>query len=435
MTEVRGSDAPVAEVLRPALDAALGELPVRVTFWDGSALGPVGEEGLALHVRSPDALRRMLWAPGELGVGRAYVAGEIEIEGDVFELLRRLRDAGRRLRKPYSSLPAVVRAVKELGLIDRPPPPPPEEARPRGRRHQRTRDAASVRHHYDVGNDFYRLVLGPSLTYSCARFEKPDATLEDAQWSKHELICRKLGLHERSGMRLLDVGCGWGSLVLHAARHHGALATGITLSREQAAAASRRIDEAGLADRVEVQVLDYRDLTGEPFDAISSVGMFEHVGAARMATYFTTLRSLLPPTGRLLNHAISSPGGSSLGRRSFVHRYVFPDGELIDVGEVVLAMQRAGFEVRDVEGLREHYSRTLEAWVANLDDGWDRAVELVGEGRARVWRLYMAASAVGFADGGFGVHQVLGVVQAEDGTSGMPPTRDAWATPPQGEEP
>jgi cyclopropane-fatty-acyl-phospholipid synthase len=323
-------------------------------------------------------------------------------------------------------LPAAVDVARRLGAIGPPLPPPPEECRPAGRLHSPSRDARAVSHHYDVGNDFYRLVLGPSMTYSCARFASADATLEEAQSAKYELICRKLGIDRRPDARLLDVGCGWGSMAIHAARHHHAQVVGVSLSREQVELARRRVDDAGLADRIEIRRQDYRDLGAEEFDAISSIGMFEHVGTAQMARYFETLRQLLAPTGRLLNHAISKPGGSVLGRRSFVGRYVFPDGELLDVGRVVLAMQRAGFEVRDVESLREHYSRTLHHWVANLEEHWGEAVSLVGVARANVWRLYMAASANGFDDGGLAIHQVLGVVPEPDGRSGMPPTREAW---------
>jgi cyclopropane-fatty-acyl-phospholipid synthase len=283
-----------------------------------------------------------------------------------------------------------------------------------------------VSHHYDVSNDFYELVLGPSMTYSCARFADESVNLEEAQAAKHELVCRKLGLHRQAGARLLDVGCGWGSMALHAATRHDAVVVAVTLSAAQAEYARRRVAAAGLSDRIEIRLQDYRDIRGEKFDAISSIGMFEHVGGGQMATYFETLRHLLHPTGRLLNHAISSPGGSRITARSFMGRYVFPDGELQDVGEVVLAMERAGFELRDVESLREHYSLTLHAWVDNLAAHWPAAVELVGAPRARVWRLYMAASAVGFDDGGLGIHQVLGVVPRPDGSSAMPASRDDW---------
>lgn len=418
--------ADVASAVAPLVHSLVGELPLRVVFWDGSSLGPEGGPGL-LRVHSPDALRRIIWAPGELGLGRAFVAGELGFEGDLFEVLAALRPAGRRLHGEVRLVPAALRAAHDLGVLDRPPAPPPEEGHPSVLRHSKRRDAASVGHHYDVGNDFYRLVLGESMTYSCARFVRPDDPLGVAQSAKHELVCRKLGLDAEPGLRLLDVGCGWGSMAMHAARHHGARVVGVTISREQAELARRRVTEAGLERQVEIRLQDYRDLGRERFDAISSIGMFEHVGKSRMAEYFGRLHGLLVPEGRLLNHAIASVGGSKLGRRTFVGRYVFPDAELIDVGEAALAMEAAGFEVRDVESLREHYARTLRRWVANLQEAWDDAVDLVGEGRARVWLLYMAASALGFEDGGLAIYQTLGVKDGPDGRSGMPPTRASWA--------
>jgi cyclopropane-fatty-acyl-phospholipid synthase len=262
------------------------------------------------------------------------------------------------------------------------------------------------------------------MAYSCGYHATPDTPLEEAQRAKLDLVCTKLGLEP--GMRMLDVGCGWGSMAMHAAAYHHAKVVAVTISRAQAEYARARVAEAGLTDQVEIRLQDYREVRGELFDAISSIGMFEHVGASRMALYFERLRSLLGPKGRLLNHAISSRGGSRLPSRSFTYRYVFPDGELIDVGEVTLAMQRAGFEVRDVESLREHYALTLRQWVANLESRWDEAVRMVGEPRARVWRLYMAGSALGFEDGGLGLHQVLGVVPSPSGESGMPMTRQSW---------
>jgi cyclopropane-fatty-acyl-phospholipid synthase len=403
------------------------ELPVRFVFWDGSALGPEAATSVAF-VRSADALRYILWAPGELGLARAFVAGQIEIEGDVAQALQLLHDqASMDLRSAGLALTSkLLPSARALGLLRRPPAPPDLEANPKGRLHSRRRDAAAISHHYDVGNDFYRLVLGESMTYSCARFVNDRATLNEAQQAKHELVCRKLGLDRRRGMKLLDVGCGWGSLSIHAAQRFGAQVVGVTLSREQADWANRRIEEAGLGDSIEIRLADYRSLRGEQFDAISSVGMFEHVGSAQRAQYFETLHTLLAPGGRLLNHAISTPGGSKMAHRSFIGRYVFPDGELIDVGQVVLAMEQAGFEIRDVESLREHYAKTLRAWVANLQDHWDEAVALVGPGRCRVWLLYMAASAIGFDDGGLGIHQVLGVKPLPGGPSLMPPTRASW---------
>ena len=414
-----------AASIQPLITKLIGDAPVRLEFWDGSALGPDDAKG-TVRVKSPIALRRIMWAPNELGPGRAYVAGEVDVDGDFFALIELLKPAGLHLRSSAGAIPAAVRAAMRLGLVGLPPTPPPEEASQRGRRHSKARDAEAISHHYDVGNEFYELVLGAAMTYSCARFTDERMNLAEAQASKHDMICRKLGLRQRPNLRLLDVGCGWGSMALHAAKHYKARVVGITISEAQAAYARQRVQAAGLADRVEIRLQDYRELRGESFVAISSVGMFEHVGAERMEEYFATLKSLLADHGRLLNHAISAVGGSRIERNSFVGRYVFPDGELIDVGRVVLAMERAGFEVRDVESLREHYALTLRAWVANLESQWGRAVELVGEARARVWRLYMAASAVGFEDGGLGLHQVLGVVADADGGSGMPRTRDAW---------
>jgi len=416
----------VAAAAAPLLEHFFaGPPPVRFEFWDGTTLGPTGPH--AVLVRAPDAVRRLVWAPGDLGLARAFVTGDLGFEGDIFEVLSLLHAAapgdvrtGKRL--PFQAL----RTAWRLGVLGPPLPAPPEEAAPRGPLHSKGRDAQAVRHHYDVSNDFYALVLGPSMTYSCARFASGAEALEAAQESKHELICRKLGLDEQPESRVLDVGCGWGSLALHAARRHGARVVGATLSPAQAGLARERVVAAGLEGQVDVRVQDYRDVDDGPYDAIASVGMFEHVGSSKRAEYFGTLRGLLRPQGRLLNHAISSVGGSRIGSRSFIGRYVFPDGELIDVGEVVLSMEAAGFEVRDVESLREHYAETLRVWVRNLERNWDAAVTEVGVRRARVWQLYMAASANGFADGGISVHQVLGVANGSDGRSGMPPTRAGW---------
>jgi cyclopropane-fatty-acyl-phospholipid synthase len=420
----------VAARMGPLLARLVGVSPsVRFVFWDGSMIGPADSEG-AVVIRRSNALRHLLWAPGELGLARAFVGGDIDVEGNIIDVVEAL--SGHLVKGDVGNGPvnaaAAVSAALRLRAVGPPLPPPPEEIRPHGIRHSKRRDARAISHHYDVGNDFYRIVLGEAMTYSCARFTRDDATLAEAQAAKHELICLKLGLADLSEPRLLDVGCGWASMAIHAARHHDARVVAITISAEQAGEAKRRVDEAGLSDRVDIRLQDYRDLDGEQFDAISSIGMFEHVGMAKTAEYFNTLHGLLRPEGRLLNHAISSVGGSRLGRRSFMNRYVFPDGELQDVGDTVLAMERAGFEVRDVESLREHYALTLRQWVANLEQDWDRAVELVGEGRARVWRLYMGASAIGFEDGGVNIHQILGVVPDECGRSGMPRTRDGWST-------
>jgi cyclopropane-fatty-acyl-phospholipid synthase len=406
-----------------ALEAVLGpDLPIAVRAYDGSRLGP-DDAPATILIRSPAVFQRMLTAPGELGVGRAYVAGELDVEGDVFAALAALRD-----RVPDVRAFDARRWGEVLRLVGsdvarrgrRRLPIPPEEARLRGRRHSRARDAAAIAHHYDVSNAFYRMVLGPSMTYSCAVWASPDVTLEDAQAAKYELVCRKLGLEP--GMRLLDVGCGWGGMVMHAAANHGVRAVGVTLSRRQAEWAGKAVAEAGLADRVEIRYQDYRDVRDGPFDAISSIGMFEHVGLSQLAVYFRGLRRLLRPGGRLLNHGISRPpnaGRTRFRRNSFIDRYVFPDGELHEIGAVVSAIQGRGLEVRHVESLREHYALTLRAWVRNLEDHWDEAVAEVGPGRARVWRLYMAASALNFEAGSSQVHQVL-AVRADGGRSGLP---------------
>lgn len=429
-TGVQMARSTAAAEIAPVIERVLrgGTPPIRVRCWDGSTIGP-DDAPATLVLRSPDALRRIVWAPGELGFGRAYVAGDLDLEGDIYAALdlRRFMGGERdhvEVRLDAKGIALALRALRRLGGFGGPPPPPLEEARLRGGRHTRERDAAAIRHHYDVGNDFYRTVLGPTMVYSCAYWARPDFTLEQAQEAKLELICRKLDL--QPGMRLLDVGCGWGGMAMHAARHHGVQVVGITLAEEQAALARARVAEAGLADRVEIRLQDYRDVADGPFDRISSIGMFEHVGSEQLEAYLRGLRDLLPPGGRLLNHAISSPdtNGGAVPERSFIGRYVFPDGELMEVGKVVTAMQDLGFEVRDVESLREHYARTLRAWVANLETSWDDLVAKVGENRARVWRLYMAASAVNFEANRVAIHQVLAVKTPTSGDSRVPPTRE-----------
>lgn len=399
------------------LEDLLGpDLTIAIRAYDGSRLGPEDAPATVI-VRSKRALQRIVTAPGELGLGRAYVAGDLDVEGDIYAALSALRHRLPRVRVGARQWTEVVRLLGLDAL--RPPPPPREEARLRGRRHSKERDAAAIAHHYDVSNAFYGLVLGPSMTYSCARWRHPSTTLEAAQAAKYELVSQKLGLEP--GMRLLDVGCGWGGMALHAASHHGASAVGVTISARQAEWAEKTASESGLADRIEIRLQDYRDVRDGPFDAISSIGMFEHVGLSQLRVYFDRLHSLLRPGGRLLNHGIGRPPSrrTRFARRSFIDAYVFPDGELHEVGSVVSTIQRSGFEVRHVESLREHYALTLRAWVRNLEANWEEAVAEVGPGRARVWRLYMAASALNFEAGRTQVHQIL-AVRLKGGRSGLP---------------
>ncbi|MBP0453679.1 class I SAM-dependent methyltransferase [Kitasatospora sp. RG8] len=431
--------AQLARQLVEALEGLLGApVPLRVQVWDGSTAGPPGAPTVVLRNRR--ALRRLLWQPGELGLARAYVSGDLEVAPgtDLYEVLTAVahfseRPEIRLLRLGPADVlgpkgRAVLRALLRAGALGPQPTPPPEEARAvQGRLHSRSRDRAAISHHYDVGNDFYGLVLGPSMVYSCAYWAPAAKSLEAAQEAKLDLICRKLGL--RPGMRLLDVGCGWGSLVLHAAAHYGVTAVGVSISEEQVALARRRVEEAGLADRVEIRLQDYREVPDGPFDAISSVGMAEHVGTEQYRVYAAGLYRLLVPGGRLLNHQIArrpNHPGEPYRPSPFIDRYVFPDGELSPVGSTVARLEEAGFEVRDVESLREHYGLTLREWVANLEVRWTEAVRLVGRGRARVWRLYMAASALAFEENRIGVNQILAVRTGPEGAARLPATREEW---------
>ncbi|WP_406096226.1 class I SAM-dependent methyltransferase [Streptomyces sp. NBC_01013] len=413
----------------------LGEpLPVRIRAWDGSEAGPPGAP--VLVIRNRRALRRLLWKPGELGLARAWVAGELDIEGDLYGALDLMagliwerggdaKDSVHPVRDP--KLRAAAKGLLHLAGPWPPPPPPPEEVRRRaGTLHTKRRDKEAISHHYDVGNDFYELVLGPSMVYSCAYWED-GGNLEDAQRDKLDLVCRKLALKE--GDRLLDVGCGWGSMAIHAAREYGARVTGVTLSVEQAAFARKRIAEEGLTDRIEIRVQDYRDVRDGPYDAISSIGMAEHVGSVRYREYADDLYALLKPGGRLLNHQIArrpERDESAYHVDEFIDAYVFPDGELAPVGRTVATLEEAGFEARDVESLREHYALTLRRWVANLERDWERAVRMTSPGRARVWRLYMAASALSFERNKIGVNQILAVRPVEGGGARMPLRARDW---------
>ncbi|WP_419667210.1 class I SAM-dependent methyltransferase [Streptomyces sp. 2-1] len=421
--------------LKALMEQLLGApLPVRIRAWDGSEAGP--PESPVLVVRNRRALRRLLWKPGELGMARAWVAGDLTVDGDLYAVLdvmaelvwergedaRTLHEA---LRDP--DVRAAVWGLVRMAGPPLPPAPPREEVRRRSHLHTKRSDRRAISHHYDVGNDFYEIVLGPSMVYSCAYWDSPDGTLEDAQRDKLGLVARKLDL--KPGMRLLDVGCGWGSMAIHAAREYGVSVVGVTLSQEQAAYARKRVAEEGLTDRIEIRVQDYRDVTDGPYDAISSIGMAEHVGSDRYLEYARDLFALLKPGGRLLNHQIGRRprrDESAYEIDEFIDAYVFPDGELAPIGGTVSSLETAGFEVRDVESLREHYALTLRRWVANLEADWPNAVRLTSPGRARVWRLYMAASALAFERNRIGVNQVLAVKTPDTGTSGMPLRARSW---------
>jgi cyclopropane-fatty-acyl-phospholipid synthase len=403
----------VAEIIGGVLGP---DVPVRVIGYDGSKVGPDTAE-TAVRVTSPRALARLATAPGSLGLARAYVAGELELEGDLYALLEGVADVALN-GIPRAEQLRLARRLLPYALRHR-VSPPDLEYRPPGRLHSKKRDSRAISHHYDVSNTFYEWVLGPSMAYTCAVYPTADATLEQAQSAKFELVAQKLALEP--GMRLLDVGCGWGAMVMHAAAEHGVRALGVTLSRNQAEWAQREIERRGLGHLAEVRHLDYRDTPVAQFDAVSSIGLTEHLGRAALPGYFRFLASRLRPGGRLLNHCITqnrTPTERTLD--PFIARYVFPDGQLHAVGHLISVMNDNGFEIRHEENLREHYAMTLRDWGANLDAHWEDAVAEVGEGRARVWRLYMAACRLGFARDNIQLHQVLGEVVGPVGESGFP---------------
>ncbi|MHB2029183.1 MAG: class I SAM-dependent methyltransferase [Acidimicrobiales bacterium] len=418
------------------------QLPFRVEAYDGSVAEPTVQSSandMTLKILRRDALTRVLTHPGELGLARAFVAGDIDIDGDLDPLFELAVPPVRQLLNA-NNLRSLLSVVGASAL--KPLAPPSIEAKPRGVMHSRSRDRQAVTHHYDVSNRFYEMVLGPSMTYSCAVFSTPEDTLEQAQARKVDLVARKLDL--RPGSRLLDVGCGWGAMGIHAARHYGARVVGVTLSEPQRRYATEQARLAGVSDLVEFRVQDFRDVSDGPFDAISSIGMSEHVGRRSLAKYTQNMWDLLAPGGRFLNHAIGRPvsfredpqpsnaseinrqlqialglRGPSKNGSSFIDRYVFPDGELHEVGTLVSMFQAHGFEVRHLESLREHYAITLRHWVGNLVKRFDEAVEEVGLERARVWRLYMAGSAVAFERHHLEIHQILNV-RPISGTSNFP---------------
>ncbi|MCW2756256.1 MAG: SAM-dependent methyltransferase [Nocardioidaceae bacterium] len=408
-----------------------GGLPMRFTAYDGSEAGPP-DATIGMHLKSERGLRYLLTAPGDLGLTRAYVTGEIEGIGDIhpgdpYEAMSLMKDHTH-FRVPTPS--EALRMVRGIGLSTlKPPPVPPEEALPKwrrlveGMRHSKVRDAEAIHHHYDVSNRFYELVLGPSMTYTCAAFPSAEATLEEAQAFKYDLVARKLGL--KPGMRLLDVGCGWGGMVRHAAREYGVQVIGVTLSEQQATWAQEAIKREGLDHLAEVRFMDYRDVPESGFDAISSIGLTEHIGVKNYPAYFSFLASKLKDHGRLLNHCITRPDNTVKETGAFIDRYVFPDGELTGAGKIISDVQDTGLEVRHDENLREHYAMTLAGWSRNLVEHWDECVAEVGLGTARVWGLYMAGSRVAFDINEIELHQVLAVKPDANGRADFP-LRPDW---------
>jgi cyclopropane-fatty-acyl-phospholipid synthase len=416
----------IAEIVEAVTQAPL---PVRFTAYDGSATGAV-EASVTVHVKNPRGVSYVATAPGDLGLARAYVAGDLDLigvhPGDPYEALVALE--GLSFRRP--SARRALEIARSLGLKGlTPPPPPPQETMPRwrrvaeGLRHSRTRDADAIHHHYDVSNRFYEQVLGPSMTYTCACYPQASASLEEAQVNKYRLVFDKLALS--SGYRLLDIGCGWGGMVRYAARR-GVQVLGVTLSKEQAEWAQRSIREEGLEEFAEVRHGDYRDIAETGFDAVSSIGLTEHIGVGNYPSYFSWIRDRLRDGGLLLNHCITRPDNRPMETGAFIDRYVFPDGELTGSGRIITEAQDSGLEVVHEENLREHYALTLGEWCANLEEHWDAAVEEVGEGTARVWGLYMAGSRRGFERNVVQLHQVLAVKPHADGRSGLQ-LRPWWA--------
>ena len=417
----------IADLLHTVTD---GEIPMRVEAFDGSVAGS-SDRGLTLRLHNERGLRYLITAPGDLGLARAYVSGDLELvgapPGDPYLALQALTQW--RFQRPrVAQLPGFLQEIGFRRLI--PPEPPAQEALPRvrrafeGMRHSRKRDGEAISKHYDVSNEFYGYVLGRSMAYTCAVFAKPDVSLEEAQEEKFDLVARKLALEP--GMRLLDVGCGWGGMALHAARHYGVNVVAITLSKAQADWAAAAVERERLSGQVRVLHGDYRDSPGSAYDAVSSIGLLEHVGVGNYGSYFRFLRGKLRDGGRLLNHCITRPDNHSPALTGpFIDRYVFPDGELAGSGRIISEAQDAGFEVRHAENLREHYALTLQAWCANLAANWDACVREVGVETARVWGLYMAGSRVGFEINKVQLHQVLAVNTSKDGDASYP-LRPSW---------
>ncbi len=411
----------------PSLEEAVapfvgGDLPVRLRAWDGSEAGPA--DGPVVEIRTPEALRRLLWHPGELGAAQAYVTGEIEVHGDLGAALAHASEVGRARgltgRPRPAALAHAVRTLRSLGVVGLPPGPPASQARVRGRLHSPGRDRRAISHHYDLSHEFYSLILDPHLAYSCAYFTSPDRSVEEAQRAKLDLVCRKLGLEP--GMTMLDVGCGWGSLSLYAAEHFGVRVTGVTIAAEQKRFVDRRVREQGLEDRVEIRLQDYREVPErEHFDAVGSLEMGEHVGERHYPAYVEVLQRAVKPGGRVLVQQMSRSGRHP-GGGPFIESFIAPDMHMRPVGETVAYLAAGGLEVRDVHALREHYVLTVAGWLENFERHVERLTALVGEEVVRVWRLYLVGGALAFRDGRMGVDQILCV--SPGGAHTLPLERD-----------
>jgi cyclopropane-fatty-acyl-phospholipid synthase len=408
----------IADIIATAVGAGA---PIEFVAYDGSRYGPTDAQ-VRVRVVNEQALSYLATSASmELGLARAYVSGALQVDGKIYDAFKVLGSVD---FEPVG-VAEKVRVLRDLGLkVLKWNPPLPEEVGAsrfaHGLRHAKNRDAAAIKHHYDVSNTFYEWVLGPSMAYTCAVYPTAESTLEEAQYEKHDLVCRKLGL--QPGQRLLDIGCGWGGMVRHAAKHYGVTVVGVTLSRQQAEWGQKAVAEQGLSDVAEIRHGDYRDVVDGPFDAISSIGLTEHIGVKNYQAYFQKLHGLLKPQGRLLNHSIMRPTNTERVAygRGFINRFVFPDGEITALGRTVTALQDNGFEPRHAENLREHYAMTLKGWCDNLDEHWDEAVDEVGLGTARVWALYMAASRLSFEKNKIQLHQVLGVKVDSTGNANVP---------------
>jgi cyclopropane-fatty-acyl-phospholipid synthase len=389
--------------LRREIESRLPDRPFTVAFWDGTTVPATSTGGPTFTVRSPRAAAQALLAPGQLGLGRAYVSGELEVD-DIDAVINLLQEWKPPALESADKRALLSGAVRAAGL-QKPPPRPAAELRPSGRRHSKERDARAVRHHYDVSNEFFELFLGPTMVYSCANWREGAKTLEEAQEEKLDTVARKLDL--KAGERVLDVGCGWGGFPLWAAEKYGCEVVGITLSPPQAERARERAEAAGVADKVDVRVMDYRDIaaTGEKFDAIASIGMVEHVGSGNIDEYARILAAVLEPGGRLLNHGITRLRHTDGEAGPFSERYVFPDAAPLHISRNLLALERAGFVAHHIEDYAPDYAKTLECWAQNLDDNIERATELAGPERIRVWRLYLRAARNGFESGFTSIYQ------------------------------